>query len=228
MTPTDPSCADRPGGPTPWALKVDGPRPGFENMEEDEKLLEAQKDPSALPVLRLFRWKTKTLTFGRLQDHHEAANRTMILGARSMARRPTGGGTVLHDKDLSFSLAWRRDDPAFPPCLKNIYRGVHDTVRAALGELGRETSFYAGAKSGASGEEAGLCFSEPVEDDLMWRGKKVLGGALRVTGWGRLYQGNLLWADMGLEEKPTEDAVRRAFEREFFKRPPVSTTPGGT
>jgi lipoate-protein ligase A len=132
---------------------------------------------------------------------------------------------VVHDRDLSVSLAWRRDHPAFPACLKNIYRGLHDTVRAALKELGAETTLYAGAKVSAPGSEAGLCFSEPAEDDVMWRGKKVMGGALRVTAWGRLYQGNLLWSDMGFEEDSVMGAVRRAFEKEFFKSPPASTIP---
>jgi lipoate-protein ligase A len=216
------SCADRPTDATPWILRVDGPASGVDNMSADEALLEGQKDPSALPVLRFFTWKVPTLTFGRLQDHHDAANRTMILGARAMARRPTGGGSVVHDKDLSFSLAWRRDHPSIPACVKNVYRGVHDVVRGALAGLGVETVFHQGP---AAPGGQGLCFSEPVQDDLLWRGKKVLGGAMKVAGWGRLYQGNLLWKEMGLEEGPALRAVKAAFEREFFKTPPSSTVP---
>lgn len=209
---------DVPSGQVPWRLQIDGPRPGFENMEVDEALVAAQEDPSALPVLRFFRWSTPTLTFGRLQDHHDAANRTMLLGARAMARRPTGGGTVVHDKDLSFSLSWRRDHPFFPVCLKNIYRGIHETARGALHGLGVETSLHKPAGRAAAGI---MCFEEPVEDDLMWNGKKVLGGAMRVTARGRLYQGNLIWEEMGLDVRRVTGALSEAFEKMFFKTPPA-------
>jgi lipoate-protein ligase A len=201
--------------PVSWRLRVDGPLLGFENMEADEALLESQRDPKTLPVLRFFRWKTKTLTFGRLQDHHEAANQTMILGARAMARRPTGGGNVVHDKDLSFSLSWRADHPAFPRRPSDVYRLIHGTVRSALASLGAETSFFAGPAG-----RGGMCFSSPALDDLLWEGKKVLGGAMRVTKFGRLYQGNLLWMEMGLEESAVCQAIATAFEKEFFKSSP--------
>jgi lipoate-protein ligase A len=199
----------------PWRLRVDGPLMGFENMEADEALLEAQKAPAAVPVLRFFRWKSKTLTFGRLQDHHAAANQTMILGCRAMARRPTGGGTVVHEKDLSFSLSWREGHPSFPRRLKEVYRAIHGTVRSALAGLGVETSFFAGPTG-----RGGMCFESPAVDDLMWNGKKVLGGAMRVTGFGRLYEGNLLWAEMGLDDAAVLKAVGAAFEKELFMSPP--------
>jgi lipoate-protein ligase A len=208
---------DFPRGPVAWRLVMDEARPGYENMEIDEAALAAQKDPSALPVLRLFRWNARTLSFGRLQDQHEAANQTMILGARSMVRRPTGGGTVIHDGDVSFSLAWRRDHPAFPHCLKNIYRGIHETARRALARLEVAATLHAGAAPAAP-----MCFEAPAEADVMVGGKKVLGGALRVTAWGRLYQGDLKLKAAGVQELSALGALRGAFEREFFQGPPTA------
>jgi lipoate-protein ligase A len=65
-----------------------------------------------------------------------------------------------------------------------------------------------------------MCFESPAVDDLMWNGKKVLGGAMRVTGFGRLYEGNLLWAEMGLDDAAVLKAVGAAFEKELFMSPP--------
>lgn len=209
---------DVPREPVSWRWRDDGPAGGLHNMEVDEALLEAQRDPAALPTLRVFLWSAKTLSFGRLQDRHQAANDTMILGAQAMVRRPTGGGTVLHGHDLSFSLTWRRDHPAFPSCLKNIYRGIHETVRRGLSEAGVEASLHKASARSAAGK---MCFEgAPAEDDLMLNGGKILGGALRVTGWGRLYQGNLLRQELGLGEAVTKAVLREAFEKEFFRRPP--------
>lgn len=208
---------DFPSAPVPWRWRDDGPTNAHLNMETDEALLEAQKDPAALPTLRVFRWSVRTLSFGRLQDRHQAANDTMILGARAMVRRPTGGGTVIHGKDLSFSLSWRRDHPAFPSCLKNIYRGIHETVRRGLETLEVVTTLHKPAGKALPGK---MCYDAPSEDDLMWNGKKVLGGALRVTGWGRLYQGNLLWTEMNVGDAAVAAVIRSSFENNFFKFPP--------
>src|SRR5688500_5439117 len=120
-------CRPASTAPAAWRLRVDQPLSGHDNMRIDADLLEAQKEPGALPVLRLFRWAHPTLSYGRLQNGHEACNMAQMLGASEAVRRPTGGGMVRHDKDLSLSLAWRRDHPSFPRCLKDVYRAVHET-----------------------------------------------------------------------------------------------------
>jgi lipoyl(octanoyl) transferase len=210
-------CASAPQGPIRWRLQVDGPLSGHDNMAVDENLLDAQKDPAALPVLRFFHWNIPTLTYGRLQSGHDAANRAMIEGLSRAVRRPTGGGMVIHRDDLSLSLVWRRDHPALPSCLKNVYRSIHDTARTALAGLGVEATFH--HREGPP-PKPGMCFNEPAEDDLLWRGKKILGGAIRVTGWGRLYQGNLLWQGLGMNAETMKKTLIESFTRDFFKSYP--------
>lgn len=214
---TQRACPAGFAGTIPWRLRVDGPSSGHENMRADESLLEAQKDPGALPVLRFFLWAHPTLSFGRLQNSHSARNLGMLSRVTEAVRRPTGGGTVLHDKDLSFSLAWRRDHPGFPACLKDIYRGIHGAVRDGLAERGVRTEFHKPARAGVGGA---VCFESPAEDDLMRGERKVLGGAVRVTAWGRLYQGNLLTEALGGTAGEWAEAFTRAFEKSFFRRPP--------
>jgi len=235
------ACAPKTTGPVDWRLRVDGALAGFDNMHIDQALLEYQKRPDALPTMRFFQWARPTYSYGRLQDplwvgavarntkkslRLEAAGEqaggvmTVELGNDrvEVVRRPTGGGVVRHDKDLSFSLSWRRDHPALPKCLKDVYKLIHATVRTALLQRNIETSFYVPmAKPGASG----FCFTEPAEDDLMWEGQKILGGALRVTGWGRLYQGNLLVEPFGTDADSFVQNVSSVFESYFFKRPPL-------
>lgn len=204
-----------PSAPVAWRLLVDGALSGRENMDADARSLEAQKSPDALPTLRFFLWARPTVSYGRLQD--PAWAKSLASPGVETVRRPTGGGAVRHDKDLSFSLAWRRDHPALPKCLKDVYRTIHRTVAGALAKRGVITSFYVKASTGASAP--GVCFVEPAEDDLMWNGRKILGGALRVTGWGRLYQGNLLTAPAGLDVSETVRDIAAAFEEAFRSKP---------
>jgi lipoate-protein ligase A len=187
-------------------------------MRIDGRLLEDQKDPTAVPVLRFFRWRGPTLSFGRLQNSE--ALRALGFEAEEAVRRPTGGGAVLHGQDLSLSLVWRRDHPHFPKCLKNIYRGLHETVQQALQRRGMATILHQSPEDGKS--SVGICFSEPVENDLTRNGQKILGGALRVTGWGRLYQGNILVEQLGLAWEALAEALAEEFEKTFFYSKPLS------
>ncbi|MGQ0645406.1 MAG: lipoate--protein ligase family protein [Elusimicrobiota bacterium] len=206
-------CSPGQAGILAWRLREDGALSGGENMAADEVLLEEQKDPRAEPVLRFFRWARPTVSFGRLQRVDERAG-----AGADVVRRPTGGGMVRHDADLSFSLAWRRDHPGFPKCLKDVYRSIHGAARVGLAELGIEAAFYAG---GTAADAAGICFDEPAADDLMWKGKKILGGALRVTSWGRLYQGNLLAKALSREAADLVKPLSEAFQKDFFKSSPA-------
>lgn len=187
-------------------------------MRIDEQLLEGQQDPDAVPTLRFFRWRQPTLSYGRLQDLRQAlALAETDKRILEVVRRPTGGGMVRHDDDLSLSLVWRRDHASFPKCLKDIYRKIHKIAQAALEEKGIETTFHQNTKTG--GGRSGLCFAEPAEDDLMFAGDKILGGALRVTSRARLYQGNLRTDLIGIQWEYLAADMEKSFEKTFFKQP---------
>lgn len=157
-------------------------------MLRDSQLLDTLRLASARPVLRFFRWWEPTVSYGRLQSEEAARSYAVSQGVRSVVRRPTGGGMVLHRDDLSWSFLWRKGDPQFPCCLKDIYRAMHQAAALAFTKAGHPATFA----PPASGQgRPGLCFQEPVENDLLFGGKKVCGGAIQVTAWGRLYQGNI-------------------------------------
>lgn len=227
---------------------MDGPLSGTDNMRIDQELLDGQKASGAWPVLRFFQWNRPTVSYGRTQDpvwvgmlvkseprgfqvtasdDRQAGGMALLThrlvtnkGAMDVVRRPTGGGMVRHHKDLSLSLVWRRNHPGMPQCLKDVYRTIHDMVRVTLRQRAIETTFYKPTQK-AQGAP-GFCFVEPAEDDLMLDGKKILGGAVRVTGWGRLYQGNLLTAPLGLSAEALAENIAKVFENYFFRSAPAS------
>lgn len=206
-------------GSTPWRLQVDGPWAGDENMRRDRDALEAQRDPKALPSLRFFRWAEPTVSFGRLQNAAGAEAFCQSVGARGVVQRPTGGGMVAHGNDLSFSLAWRKDIAVFPTCLKRVYSAIHGVVAKVLRARGLEVELYHPPHSQKN--LPGLCFNEPVEGDVLWRGEKIVGGALKVTAWGRLYQGDIRTERLGLNVTEAISRMIEGFERDLFHQPPV-------
>jgi lipoate-protein ligase A len=205
------ACATGFEGRTLARLIVDGPLPGRVNMDKDRALLEAVAT-ATLPVVRLFRWSEPTVSHGRTQKEADARAFAETVGVRAVVQRPTGGGMVWHDQDLSFSIAWQRNAPGFPTCIKNVYRALHEALAGALRELGHDVTLYQPVPQKVPGQ----CFVEPVEADVMWRGRKVVGGALRVAAGARLYQGTLQTAALGLDAPQAQRAVRAALDRLFL------------
>jgi len=211
-----------------WVLIVDGAGSGAFNMKTDESLLARQQRADARPSVRIYRWSSPTITHGRFQEARSIRSWNIAPRHIPLVRRPTAGGAVFHDTDLSFSIAWKRGE-LFPKDTRKIYRSIHGAARAALADQGVKTSFHRrppGRRDGSAARPVNLCFSEPVKDDLMWNGRKVLGGALRFTRWGGLYQGNLTGIQ-GLVYKDFVDALAGALVKKIFGRKPVVRRSGG-
>lgn len=131
------------------------------------------------PTLRFYRWSDAWVSFGYFQLHAQVER--MHPGSK-LVRRWTGGGIVLHDGDLTFSLMIPAGHPVamLPPAM--FYALLHGGLAPLLG----------GTLAGESEiNEGNSCFASPSRDDVMVSGSKVLGGALRRSGGALLYQGSL-------------------------------------
>lgn len=160
----------------------------FEHMALDEVL--AQTVPAA-PVLRFYHWTAgPAVTFGYGQFYDSVRAQTPPQ-AGPLCRRPTGGGMVLHGEDLTFSLVFQTGHKP-----KEIYAALHGAIERALLEQAHLASLRQGAVPASAyapqqNGAAGGCFVNPVQDDLLVNGQKILGGAIRRFGSAVLYQGSL-------------------------------------
>lgn len=163
----------------------------FEQMALDECIVRAR--PHEI-TLRLYRWTADdAVTFGYAQFISEVRR---ALAERKFtgpyARRPTGGGMVFHEGDLTFSLVF----PSFGRPA-DIYKNFHAHIHAQLNRLGEKGRIFdknlsVSAYAPSINHTASACFSNPVENDLLAEnGHKILGGALRRFGNTVLYQGSL-------------------------------------
>ncbi len=165
----------------------------FEHMALDETLA-AEALPG--PVLRFYHWTDgPAVTFGYSQ-FYAFVRRQTTPQAGSLCRRPTGGGMVLHGKDLTFSLVFQ--SPLTSP--KDIYHALHAHIESALAQTAalyslRQGEVPAAAYAPVQGQQASGCFVNPVQDDLLLNGQKILGGAIRRFGGTVLYQGSLQCAN---------------------------------
>ena len=84
-------------------LLIDPPQAGALEMALDEVLLEAAA-ADAQCWWRFYRWSQPTLSLGYFQDY---GHRDQHAASRSCpaVRRLTGGGAILHDRELTYSFA---------------------------------------------------------------------------------------------------------------------------
>ncbi|MEM6365565.1 MAG: lipoate--protein ligase family protein, partial [Planctomycetota bacterium] len=136
------------------------------------------------PTLRFYVWSKPTLSLGYFQQAAWAdayLQSQMATADVALVRRSTGGGAILHDRELTYSLTWpngvgghsqttgARDD---------LYRAIHDAVIRGLMEFEvrvfayRDTSLKAvtRSKSAEATEDAFLCFQRRSPDDLICNG----------------------------------------------------------
>ena len=176
-------------------LQIDPPAAGDWNMAVDDDLLRQAVD-RGVATLRFYEWKAPTLSLGyfqRLADRgRHAASRNV-----PVVRRTTGGGALVHDTELTYSLVLPPDHPsvANPCCLYDL---VHGELIATLGAHGIHAQFHRDVEpnesGGASGVEPFLCFERRAAVDVVIDGAKIVGSAQRRQRGAVLQHGSVLLA----------------------------------
>jgi lipoate-protein ligase A len=163
------------------------------NMAIDEALLELAEHP----CIRFYRWDHPALSFGYFGRFNDVANAEKD---RELVRRWTGGGIVLHDSDLTYSVVIPSTRMTKIAPL-DLYTQIHRAMCDVLVECGVGATLVEGTPAKISD----VCFANPVRADLVVDGKKIAGAAQRRTRRGLLQQGSIR-----LENLPVDFANRFA------------------
>jgi lipoate-protein ligase A len=156
------------------------PKSAALNMAVDEALLV----DAAAPILRFYRWRKPSLSFGYFGLYAEVAGQE---SEREIVRRWTGGGIVPHGDDLTYSVIVPKTHPFFARSSLEIYASVHDAIRSAL-EANRIEATLVDQAAPRISED---CFANPVRADVVSAGRKIAGAAHRRSRAGLLHQGSI-------------------------------------
>ncbi len=161
-------------------------------MALDQALLEAAMDRGFPPTLRFMKWDPPAISLGRFQEIHDIDLEACRERGIEAVRRPTGGKSILHLGDFTYSIVLpsRMD---LPPGVVLAYSYVSKGIIAALRLLGLETEIYQSAGGGRGG--LGACFASSTQADLRYRGRKICGSAQLRKGGALLQHGSLLLED---------------------------------
>jgi len=182
--------ASGPDGFGPWRLLRLGAATGPWNLACDEALLRSE-DPR--PALRLYAWSPAALSLGYFQPVEPFVARARRAGV-ALVRRPTGGGAIHHDRELTFALVAVPGRGGYPADVVEAYRRVHGAVADAARSLGADLAPRGGdAALAVKPRDATLCFEDTTSLDLVDRrtGLKVVGSAQRRRGGRVLHHGSI-------------------------------------
>lgn len=123
--------------PVKARLIIDGSLPGARNMAVDESLLiEAAENGSA--TLRFYAWKEPTLSLGYFQRYSDREQHAASRDC-TVVRRQTGGGAILHDRELTYSLAVPPSHP-LAKHTEELYHTVHQAFIETLSQMNPHAS----------------------------------------------------------------------------------------
>ena len=185
-------------------------------MEKDFWLVQQVREGKASLLLRIYSWNKPAVSVGRRQSLNDLPSDLLKM---PLVRRPTGGGAVVHTvEESTYALAVSRGELPEGIHLKRLTEELYRLLRELLIERGAVSDEELSLAGEGSGPYT-LCFSAPVEGDLLYRGRKVGGAALRAWRETVLLQGSLqgLPVPKSLLEEVLVSAVESLFLRNVRK-----------
>ncbi len=187
----------------------DEPADGPTNMAADEVLAGEALSRSVL-VLRLYGWRSTTISLGAFQKHENAVTTPEIQGL-PLVRRPSGGGAIVHGSDLTYAAAVPKTHP-WGSTPQALYDALHESLAEVLVGRGVDAALWRPVPAAGpdAADDSFFCFDRRASGDLVVRqdvgagpdarGCKVMGSAQRRLEAAVMQHGSLLLranADVG-------------------------------
>lgn len=171
-------------------------------MARDETLLNRIGDGSSAPTLRLYQWDPPTISLGYFQPFVEFQKLPPPAGELAVVRRLTGGGAILHDRELTYSLVLPTDHRLLSDGPNQLYAVVHDAVIASLHSMGVRSEQCGDSDESTPVRGPFFCFARRHRYDVLVDGRKMVGSAQRRTRSAVLQHGSIVLANR-FEQQPT-------------------------
>ena len=156
------------------------------NMAVDEAMLLSQKEQPN-PTLRFYTWSSAAFSFGYFQN---IASEVDVEACRAdgieLVKRMTGGGTVVHGWDLTYTLILPRHTGE--KSISEAYRCIGQSLVKAFETLGIPAACHA-VDTDVSQTNQNICLTNPADYDVMCNGKKLAGVSVRRNRNGMMFQG---------------------------------------
>ncbi len=174
---------------TDCRLIVHPPAGGAWNMAVDEHLL-GWTSRTGRCCWRFYQWAEPTLSLGYFQQYAARAEHEASRGC-PVVRRASGGGAILHDRELTYSVTVPLDHP-LGKRRQWMYDAVHQTLIAVLATKGIRASLFGSSSLGEERSAEFLCFKRRSAGDVVVAEAKIAGSAQRRSALAVLQHGSVL------------------------------------
>jgi lipoate-protein ligase A len=163
------------------------------NMAADLFLFESCVNGNAV-IVRFYEWARASITVGYMQKASEVLDlRAMAKNAAAWVRRPTGGRTVLHENDITYSCIFPAAITDMGKTVMDSYAVISKCLLAGLTKAGIQC--LAGASFDQLREtrrDVKLpCFLAPNRNEIMVKGRKLVGSAQKRSAQAVLQHGSM-------------------------------------
>lgn len=178
-----------------FRLLIDPPASGDWNMAVDEALLESAI-AGGPATLRFYYWEEPTLSLGYFQSTAERGQHAASASC-PLVRRSSGGGAILHDHELTYSISVPVSGARDSAVANDLYDAVHGSLVDVLGEFDMRAELFGSGDgecvaSDRRGSEPFLCFQRRACGDVVCSGAKICGSAQRRRRGALLQHGSVL------------------------------------
>lgn len=162
-------------------------------MAADE-LLGRQVEEGGPATLRFYRWQPATLSLGYFQGIAERESHPAS-AACAVVRRQSGGGAILHDRELTYSYAAPSRN-ATDRAARDLYLAFHETLIEALVPFSIAAEICGDARCAAAcvAHPSFMCFARRAREDLLVGEHKIAGSAQRRQRLALIQHGSILLA----------------------------------
>jgi lipoate-protein ligase A len=163
------------------------------SMAVDEALSAAVGERKCPQTVRLYGFSPPTLSLGRFQPVKDRLDLGLLAGDRVvLVRRPTGGHAVLHDEELTYSIAVSKawmEETSGPFRKRAFYDYVARILLSGLSLLGVRGRVNAAQEGDIRNPD---CFGSSGEYEIVdEEGRKLIGSAQMTTRLAVLQQGSI-------------------------------------
>ncbi|MFA5866190.1 MAG: hypothetical protein WC975_16070 [Phycisphaerae bacterium] len=161
-------------------------------MALDETMLNAT-GADGISRFRFYYWPQPTISLGYFQDYDNFLSQFPHCSNFAIVRRLTGGGAILHDKEITYCLTISSAQEIYKAGPIAAYTLVHQAIADVLKKIGIDlqlrpkSSDYSRIRS-----EPEFCFARPCPTDLICSSGKLVGSAQRRLPQALMQHGSII------------------------------------
>ena len=178
------------------------------NMAIDEAMLLTQST-GFHPTLRVYDWLRPAFSFGYFQRLSEEVDVSACdTHGIELVRRMTGGGTVIHGWDVTYTVIVPHGSGTLPKDISGAYCALSDCLINGLQRLGINVGHQ--IEKPLEENAPNICLTNPAQYDTLLNEKKIAGISQRRNQTGVMYQGYIAL------DLPTSDVLALASRQVSF------------